>query len=768
MEKYKIIGRKPNGDIILESNNGAVEVIDEGRFSDLYTKTKNAVLNFVKKHGRILVKIGDVIAENVINIFDVLKKGTSHVFVNSAAADMLSENGVEIPNEEFLNYIDIKDEKDSDDVPLLLAKSILALQKYVQDGGSVLESGHVDFRDKLYEDELYTKPEDFDPDEEEMRFYGMRKNDAPISDKTKDKWKRLDNITVSDLSKKGVTPINNVGSGQSERVPRSLDSDIPGVKSWDYETIAEEVKERFEDIIERKITDISAKNVKSEAMTSYKPFLILGESGIGKTSVIKQIIKEIMQERDIEIQLVYKTGAEMSSFGISAPAKVNVRNIRRDRRGAIITGSDGKQSNFVTDRETIGHIPAVDIPMFNIMDAEVNDEIVEMDKSLGYGILFLDELSRSQMDDKSTIMSLIRNYGIGQYKLGTHWMIIAASNPISMSEGGDESLNNAGAVLRSMLSDDAIKNTFQLVNYRPKLSQWLEWATKHGVNKSVIAFLSNPKTSYHWFNTYDKVPELSGALSNPRLWAELGFALNKYESKHTSKDIQTALKLVKKCQNLVDSNMPFEQAFIESYRADKLEITSDDYKNMWVAPDKIVEKVVQSDKDGTPLSVDTAKFRRLRNNMLNHGNGRMTDVADVIDNIVDAFPFVNNNCSADEFKSYIENDFSYYMNNFAEFLSYFYSESDEHIKSYSNTFHKVDMYTVSNTFEVRCKTILSGVLNEIFVMLLKLINTNKDINDYIVGKNYRSYREMIEGAIFYNLKYDVPVKMELLLSKLNL
>ena len=72
MEKYKIIGRKPNGDIILESNNGSVEVIDEGRFSDLYTKTKNAVLNFVKKGGRILVKIGDVIAENVINIFDVL------------------------------------------------------------------------------------------------------------------------------------------------------------------------------------------------------------------------------------------------------------------------------------------------------------------------------------------------------------------------------------------------------------------------------------------------------------------------------------------------------------------------------------------------------------------------------------------------------------------------------------------------------------------------------------------------------------------------
>ena len=105
---------------------------------------------------------------------------------------------------------------------------------------------------------------------------------------------------------------------------------------------------------------------------------------------------------------------------------------------------------------------------------------------------------------------------------------------------------------------------------------------------------------------------------------------------------------MKKCQNLVDSNMPFEQAFIESYRADKLEITSDDYKNMWVAPDKIVEKVVQFDNDGTPLSVDTAESRRLKNNMLNRGNGRMTDVADVIDNIVDAFPFVNNNCRANK------------------------------------------------------------------------------------------------------------------------
>lgn len=221
--------------------------------------------------------------------------------------------------------------------------------------------------------------------------------------------------------------------------------------------------------------------------------LIWGAPGIGKTAIIKNVIKAIKKKGHPNAKFIAKSLAVEKSDSFFLPTYV------LDENGNKIGATD---------------VMKTWLPMYKMSNDPKIDK--KRDEMLGYGVLFIDELSRADEGAKQVILPIINEGEFEGYKLGSGWCIICASN--RLEDDPDSSFTMSAALL----------NRFEHIFYNPTYKTWKGWAQGQGfMSPLLFQWLDMPQSenmsgSKYWY--YDQNPELAETsqrtvvINTPRSW----------------------------------------------------------------------------------------------------------------------------------------------------------------------------------------------------------------------------------------------------------
>lgn len=217
------------------------------------------------------------------------------------------------------------------------------------------------------------------------------------------------------------------------------------------------------------------------------PLLVWGAPGIGKTSIVKNVLKEYAGKK----RLIVKNLGQCQKDDFSLPA------FARDVSGDII-GVDEVPKTWLPMYKKTGD-PAVDA----IADNVANGGTKEGKVGEG-GVLFFDEIARCGKDVQAVALSLIQDREMVGYTLGSKWAIVAASNRECDDINMDITLSKA------------LGNRFQQFNFVPSLDNWLDWAKKQNyIGEEVRSFLQFNRNYWYKMNPEDDTEKV---FASPRSW----------------------------------------------------------------------------------------------------------------------------------------------------------------------------------------------------------------------------------------------------------
>ncbi len=193
--------------------------------------------------------------------------------------------------------------------------------------------------------------------------------------------------------------------------------------------------------------------------------LIVGQSGIGKTALAKELAKVN------NWSLIVIDGNLLKEGEIGGLPTIESYN-GVDHRG-----------NEVVNKTTV-------YAVHNKLRA-IDEEILKGKTVL----LFIDELNRCEHAVQQELMNLILNREINGYKLNEDVKILAAMNP-SSKYGSDFDYQVVDM-------DSAQENRFVWLNMDPDYIQWLDWAIDAGIEQKVIDFISTFPEYLHKINEDD-------------------------------------------------------------------------------------------------------------------------------------------------------------------------------------------------------------------------------------------------------------------------
>ena len=180
--------------------------------------------------------------------------------------------------------------------------------------------------------------------------------------------------------------------------------------------------------------------------------LVVGESGIGKTTLAKKIAKEN------EWSLVVIEGNLLKEGEIGGLPTIESYRV---------IDSNGNQ---VEKKMTV---------------YAVHNKLKEIDEEIASGkkvLLFIDEINRCEHTVQQELMNLILNREINGYRLHHNVKILAAMNP-SSKYGSDFDYQVVDM-------DAAQENRFVWLNMESDHLQWIKWAVSAGIDPKVIEFIS--------------------------------------------------------------------------------------------------------------------------------------------------------------------------------------------------------------------------------------------------------------------------------------
>jgi len=200
----------------------------------------------------------------------------------------------------------------------------------------------------------------------------------------------------------------------------------------------------------------TAKIIKSICGAGEIPIL-LGNAGVGKTEIVKQIANETGRELIILISSQMEPGDL-----IGMPA----RDLER--------------------KETVYLKP----------DWFPKD---------GNCILFLDEIGRTSTATRSAMLQLLTDKRLHSHKLPEDTWIVAASNPFNDRFDQED------------IYDDAFVDRFVWISVGVDSDQWIDWAIDNTIDSSVIEFIRTESQHIGGRDDFD-MPEIK---PSPRSWAKL-------------------------------------------------------------------------------------------------------------------------------------------------------------------------------------------------------------------------------------------------------
>lgn len=179
--------------------------------------------------------------------------------------------------------------------------------------------------------------------------------------------------------------------------------------------------------------------------------LIVGESGIGKTALAKDIARENNWSLIVIDGNLLKEGEIGGLPTIEAYVAV-------DDKGEMV------------EKKTTVYA--------------IHNKLKEIDEEISKGktvLLFIDEINRCEHTVQQELMNLILNREINGYKLDEGVKILAAMNP-SSKYGTDFDYQVVDM-------DAAQENRFVWLYMEPDYMQWLDWAIAAGLDQKIIEFI---------------------------------------------------------------------------------------------------------------------------------------------------------------------------------------------------------------------------------------------------------------------------------------
>jgi len=308
---------------------------------------------------------------------------------------------------------------------------------------------------------------------------------------------------------------------------------VVGVKDVDIN----EFKDIIYEILEAKEENPNA---------SYKVPLILGAPGIGKTQIIKEIVKianeGIDDPKDMK-SFIHINCATLNPGELFMPSMPKNEQITDyvDAHSSYFDKDMVKYANDPSNKDKASkgnsrfeyavaswlpvYNTAVDTEAQKLANAVANMGSYEKEDGWsvttgGGGIIFFDEVLRAKPGAFSELMTFLQDGKFRNWKLGNKWIMVAASNrPCDDVECADAFEQEFGAAKR---------DRFAAVNYVPDVESWLNWASDHGVNKYIIKYIkTDPEKFYEPSEDRDSSNENFAIGANPRNWVELSKDLNR-------------------------------------------------------------------------------------------------------------------------------------------------------------------------------------------------------------------------------------------------
>lgn len=216
----------------------------------------------------------------------------------------------------------------------------------------------------------------------------------------------------------------------------------------------------------------------------FKPVCIWGAPGIGKTTIIKQILKE-MSGNGKKLDLIDLQLSMKNRDDFMLPDYVYDPNDPRVRIGRI-------------------ELPLAELPMYRVTGDKEKDAAAS--KACGNGILFLDEISRAVPGVQDVLLKLINERSLtSQFRLGDGWAILCASNRME----DDPEQTEMGS---------ALSNRLIHYNYVPTVKEWLDWAHKQPYMSPMILDWLEGNEKYWYYGQDAGDGERSVVRATPRSW----------------------------------------------------------------------------------------------------------------------------------------------------------------------------------------------------------------------------------------------------------
>lgn len=215
--------------------------------------------------------------------------------------------------------------------------------------------------------------------------------------------------------------------------------------------------------------------------------LIIGESGIGKTALVKEI-------------------ANRNNFYLII---IDGNMLKEGEIGGLPTVEDYEYSVDGLIFKKKRTVYAIHSKLQEIEDVFIKDRNKKI-------LLFIDEINRCEHSVQQELMNIILNREINGYKLPETVYVIAAMNPSNKYSSFEDS------DYQVIDMDAAQENRFVWLEMESDIKIWITWAVNSSIDNNVVEFLSTFPNFLHTPNAKESVK------ATPRSWERVSKTLNVY------------------------------------------------------------------------------------------------------------------------------------------------------------------------------------------------------------------------------------------------